>query len=196
MKLLSPLWVRTAIARRVLWDIELRDLLTPALQDDVVEGDNGWRADGRFIRGLRRGGFLGAHGRGRCLHGVGRGRRPASACEKERDRAQDCETAPHETTAYSATLGRPRREYRTLTARCMVRRYSNAHRSTPERIDAARHAATRARLMGDGVTEGTADAWIAAWAEQAARGGIARGERYWDDAWAWIADQRTRRVRP
>jgi hypothetical protein len=71
-----------------------------------------------------------------------------------------------------------------------------SRRSTPERIDKAREAATRNRLIGDGATPATADAWLAAWADQAARDGLERGERYWDAGWAWIADQRTRRVRP
>jgi hypothetical protein len=38
-----------------------------------------------------------------------------------------------------------------------------ARRSTPERIDTARRAATRNRLIGERMTEETADAWIAAW---------------------------------
>ena len=54
-----------------------------------------------------------------------------------------------------------------------------SRRSTPERIDQAREAATRSRLIGEGVTPDTADAWIAAWAEQAARDGIERGAVYW-----------------
>ena len=44
-------------------------------------------------------------------------------------------------------------------------------RSTPGRIDEARRAATRKRLISEGVTETTADAWIAAWEAQAARDG-------------------------
>jgi hypothetical protein len=36
-----------------------------------------------------------------------------------------------------------------------------SRRSTPERIDEARRAATRNRLIGEGVTESTADVWIA-----------------------------------
>jgi hypothetical protein len=44
-------------------------------------------------------------------------------------------------------------------------------RSTPERIDEARRAATHNRLVGEGATEATADAWIAAWEAQAANGG-------------------------
>lgn len=46
--------------------------------------------------------------------------------------------------------------------------------STPERIDEARRAATRNHLMGEGVTEATADAWIAAWAAQAVADGLQR----------------------
>ena len=42
-----------------------------------------------------------------------------------------------------------------------------SRRSTPERIDEVRRAATRSRLVGEGVTEETADAWIAAWERQA-----------------------------
>jgi hypothetical protein len=38
-----------------------------------------------------------------------------------------------------------------------------SRRSTPERIDDARRAATRNRLIGERVTQDTADAWIAAW---------------------------------
>ena len=42
-----------------------------------------------------------------------------------------------------------------------------SRRSTPERIDAARRAAVRNSLIGEGATEETADAWIAAWEGQA-----------------------------
>jgi hypothetical protein len=70
-----------------------------------------------------------------------------------------------------------------------------ARRSTPERIDQAREAATRNRLIGDGVTPSTADAWLAAWAEQAGRDGLERGERYWTAGWEWMAEQRRARVR-
>jgi hypothetical protein len=71
-----------------------------------------------------------------------------------------------------------------------------ARRSTPARIDEARHAATRNRLIGDGATEATADAWISAWAEQARRYGVERGSGYWDAAWEWIAAERKKRLRP
>ncbi len=71
-----------------------------------------------------------------------------------------------------------------------------SRRSTPQRIDEAREAATRSRLMGKGATEPTADAWIDAWAGQAAQDGLERGAAYWDAGWAWIADQRMGRVRP
>jgi hypothetical protein len=71
-----------------------------------------------------------------------------------------------------------------------------SRRSTPERIDMARRAATRNRLIGERVTEETADAWIAAWESQAARDGLERGSAYWQAGWEWIAEQRERRVRP
>jgi hypothetical protein len=35
-----------------------------------------------------------------------------------------------------------------------------SRRSTPERLDEARRAATRNRLIGERVTEATADAWM------------------------------------
>jgi hypothetical protein len=44
-----------------------------------------------------------------------------------------------------------------------------SHRSTPERIDAARRAATRNRLIGEGMPPERADDWIARWEAQAAR---------------------------
>jgi hypothetical protein len=50
--------------------------------------------------------------------------------------------------------------------------------------------------MGEGVTDATADAWIAAWQEQAARDGLQRGAAYWDAGWEWIAAQRERRAKP
>jgi hypothetical protein len=46
------------------------------------------------------------------------------------------------------------------------------------------------------VTEATADAWIAAWDAHAAHDGLEPGGEYWDRGWDWIAEERTRRVRP
>jgi hypothetical protein len=69
-------------------------------------------------------------------------------------------------------------------------------RADPARIDEARRAATRNRLIGEGATEETADAWIAAWEAQADRDGLERGPAYWECGWAWIAEQRRHRVRP
>jgi hypothetical protein len=71
-----------------------------------------------------------------------------------------------------------------------------SRRSTPERIDEARRAATRNRLVGQGVTEATADAWISGWEAWAAEEGLERGSAYWQAGWAWIAEQRRSRVRP
>ena len=71
-----------------------------------------------------------------------------------------------------------------------------SRRSTPERLDAAWRAGVRNRLIGDGATEATADAWIAAWETQAAQDGLERGSAYWDAAWDWIAAQRERKAKP
>ena len=68
-------------------------------------------------------------------------------------------------------------------------------RSSP-RIDAARHAAIRNRIIGEGATEETADAWIAAWEARAAEEGLSRGAAYWEAGWTWIGEQRRTRVRP
>ena len=71
-----------------------------------------------------------------------------------------------------------------------------SRRATPERIDAAHRAGTRNRLIGEGVPEPAADAWIAAWEAQAAQEGLERGSAYWQAGWDWIAEQRQHRVRP
>ena len=71
-----------------------------------------------------------------------------------------------------------------------------SRRADPVRIEAARRAATRQRLMGEGVTETTTDAWIAAWDAQAAREGLTRDSAYWTAAWEWIAAERGNRRRP
>lgn len=63
-------------------------------------------------------------------------------------------------------------------------------RSTPERIDAARHAATRQRLIGQGATGEMAEAWIVAWEAHATRDGLPRDGRYWERGWAWITAER------
>lgn len=42
--------------------------------------------------------------------------------------------------------------------------------------------------MGEGVTEPTADAWIAAWEAQATQDGLERGSGYCNAGWAWIAE--------
>jgi hypothetical protein len=77
-------------------------------------------------------------------------------------------------------------------------RYPRAmsRRADPARIDTARRDATRNRLIGERMTEATAEAWIAAWDAQAARDGLEPGRIYWERGWAWIAIQRQRRVRP
>jgi hypothetical protein len=78
----------------------------------------------------------------------------------------------------------------------LAQSYPMSRRSTPQRIDEARRAATRNRVIGERVTPETADAWIAAWEAQAAQDGPERGAAYWEAGWAWIAARRKERVRP
>ena len=61
-----------------------------------------------------------------------------------------------------------------------------ARRSTPERIDEARRAATRNRLIGYGVTERA----------KAGEDGPERGSAYSEADWVWIAAQRKARKLP
>ena len=70
-----------------------------------------------------------------------------------------------------------------------------ARRADPARIDDARKAATQNRLIGTGIDEATADAWIARWEAQAARDGLLQGSAYWDAGWQWIEEQRAKRRR-
>jgi hypothetical protein len=71
-----------------------------------------------------------------------------------------------------------------------------SRRADPARIDVAPEAALRNRLIGDGVPEAMADAWIAACDAQAARDGFGRGAAYWTAGWEWIAAQQERRAMP
>ena len=67
-----------------------------------------------------------------------------------------------------------------------------SRRSTPARLEEARRAATRNRLVGSGLSEERANFLIAAWDAEAARQGRQRDVRYWDGAWEWIEDRRRR----
>jgi hypothetical protein len=71
-----------------------------------------------------------------------------------------------------------------------------SRRADPRRIDVARRGATRNRLIGEGVTEATAEAWIAARDAKAAQDCLEPGRVYWERGWEWIAAERPRRVRP
>jgi hypothetical protein len=71
-----------------------------------------------------------------------------------------------------------------------------SRRADPKRIDAAQEAGTRRRLVLSGMTEATADALLNRWHEKATEDGLERGSAYWDAAWAWIAAERVRRVKP
>lgn len=55
-----------------------------------------------------------------------------------------------------------------------------SRRSTPERLEAARRAATRNRLIGERMTPETVDARISAWDGKAAEDGIERSAHYWE----------------
>ena len=50
-----------------------------------------------------------------------------------------------------------------------------ARRPDPVRIEAARHAAIRSRLVAEGMSAEHADDWIDRWTVQAAQDGRARG---------------------
>jgi hypothetical protein len=71
-----------------------------------------------------------------------------------------------------------------------------SRRADPERIQAARRAATVERLVGEGELRTRAETLVAAWEAQAGQGGLERGSAYWDAGWAWIAPQRGRQDRP
>jgi hypothetical protein len=71
-----------------------------------------------------------------------------------------------------------------------------SRRADPERIYEARRTANRNRLIRECVTESTADAWIAAWEDEAARRGLKRGQAFWQVGWAWIRAERQRQARP
>jgi hypothetical protein len=71
-----------------------------------------------------------------------------------------------------------------------------ARRSDPARIAEARQAATRNRLIADGLPAEWADEWIAAWVDQAAAHELERDSAYWTAAWDWIAAERQLRPRP
>jgi hypothetical protein len=61
----------------------------------------------------------------------------------------------------------------------------------------ALRAAFRDRLIGEGVTQKTADNWIAAWAKQATRDRRSELDAdYWDAGWEWIVASRALRAEP
>lgn len=65
-----------------------------------------------------------------------------------------------------------------------------SRRSTPERLNTARRAATLARLVSDGVLPDRAEAWLVRWERHAALDGRERHGAYWEAGWAWIATRR------
>jgi hypothetical protein len=78
----------------------------------------------------------------------------------------------------------------------LAQTYRDVRTIDPARINEARQAATRNRLIGDGATEATADAWISTWEARAAHDGLERGSACGDASWQWMAAQREHRVRP
>jgi hypothetical protein len=71
-----------------------------------------------------------------------------------------------------------------------------SRRADPARIDEARRAAIRNRLIGEGMTETTSEAWIAERDSHAATDGLEPGRVYWERGWEWINAHRRLRVRP
>jgi hypothetical protein len=71
-----------------------------------------------------------------------------------------------------------------------------SRQADPARIDEARRAAIRNSLIGEGVTEATAEAWIAAWDAEAAHEGLEPGRVYWERGWDWITRKKQLRSRP
>lgn len=52
-------------------------------------------------------------------------------------------------------------------------------RSTPERLDEARRAGVRNRLIGEGIPEDVVDIWLDAWVGEAEDRGVDHGSDYW-----------------
>jgi hypothetical protein len=69
-----------------------------------------------------------------------------------------------------------------------------ARRSTPERLHAARRAATVARLIGEGELPCRANELADLWVARAEAEGFERDGRFWDAGWQWIAARRSSRT--
>lgn len=68
-----------------------------------------------------------------------------------------------------------------------------SRRSTPARLEEARRAGFRNRLIGTGMLPERVDAAMAAWDAEAALRGVSEAQRgFWDAAWEWIAEHRRR----
>jgi hypothetical protein len=69
-----------------------------------------------------------------------------------------------------------------------------ARRSDPERIFTAGRIAIRNRLTSTGMDEATAERGCDAWILEATGRGLPRyGGGFWQDGWAWIAEERAAR---
>ena len=67
-----------------------------------------------------------------------------------------------------------------------------SRRSTAERIYQAHRAGTIRRLELEGEQPARAEALVTAWEFEAAEDGRERDDRWWDDAWRWMAERRAR----
>jgi hypothetical protein len=65
-----------------------------------------------------------------------------------------------------------------------------------ERINQARRAAIRNRLISSGRDPAVAERWCDAWEAEAALRGLERGSDYWDAGKVWIDSQCAARKRP
>lgn len=61
-----------------------------------------------------------------------------------------------------------------------------SRRSTPARLEEARRAGFRNRLIGSGISEERADSVMAAWMTEAALRGLRESDNgFWQSCWEW-----------
>lgn len=66
-----------------------------------------------------------------------------------------------------------------------------ARRSTAARLEEARRAGFRNRLIGSGMSEERADSLIAIWSGEAALRGMRESDNgFWQSCWEWIETRR------
>jgi hypothetical protein len=74
----------------------------------------------------------------------------------------------------------------------LVRLAAMGRRADPGKIDEAKRAGTRARLISTGMSEAAVDAGFADWEAHAAAEGLRRGRLDRDAAFEWITARRKR----